>query len=96
MEEECEQAWENIIIHLVGGMLNEDLDDLINGVIYSIRDKHHRISLWCKDNNYVGKLKQIGLKLKEVCCFHEKYKFGYQSHMKALKHDLDNEAFLTI
>jgi len=96
MEEECELAWESLLLHMIGCLFEEEEDELINGAVFSIRDKHHRMSLWLKDNNYVGKLKKIGLKFKEICNLPEKYKFGYQVHKKALSHELDNEAFLQI
>ena len=64
---------------MVGGLFSEELIELINGAIFSIRDKHQRISLWLRDNNNIPKLRRIGLKLKEICQF-EKYKFGYQVH----------------
>lgn len=62
---------------MVGGQYEEDSNDIINGAIFSIRDKHYRISLWCKDNNNIPKLRRIGLKLKDVCKLPEKYKFNY-------------------
>ena len=73
MEEECDDAWLQLILHMIGGLFDEDSRDLINGAIFSIRDKHHRISLWCKDNNNIPKLRRIGLKLKELCNLPEKY-----------------------
>ena len=69
---------------MIGGIYGEELNDLINGAIFSIRDKHYRISLWCKDNNNIPKLRRIGLKLKELCKLEERYKFNYLVHTKAL------------
>jgi hypothetical protein len=66
-----------LVLHMIGGLFDEDSNDLINGAIFSIRDKHYRISLWCKDNNNIPKLRRIGLKLKEMCEFPERYQFGY-------------------
>ena len=77
MEEECDHAWLHLILHIIGGLFDEEGTDLINGAIFSIRDKHFRISLWCKDNNNIPKLRRIGLKFKEICKFEEIYKFDY-------------------
>jgi translation initiation factor 4E len=66
MEEEAEQAWLNLLLHMVGGLFQEDTFDLINGAIFSIREKHWRISLWCNDNNNIPRLKRIGAKFKEL------------------------------
>ena len=67
MEEECDYAWLHLLMNLVGGHFEEEINEIINGIIFSIRDKHYRISLWCKDNNNIPKLRRIGLKLKDVC-----------------------------
>ena len=96
MEEECDEAWLALILHMIGGNFQEDCIDIINGAIFSIRDKHYRISLWCNDNNNIPKLKRIGMKFKELCQLPTKFRFGYQLHEKALVHELDNEAFLKL
>ncbi len=67
MEEECNSAWLNLLLHMIGGLFLEDCIDLVNGAIFSIRDKHYRISLWCNDNNNIPKLKRIGMKFKDLC-----------------------------
>ena len=51
MEEEANEAWMQLLMHMVGGLFPEDCYDLINGVIFSVREKHTRITLWCNDNN---------------------------------------------
>jgi translation initiation factor 4E len=73
MEEECDHAWMYLVLHIVGGLFEEEGSELINGAIFSIRDKHFRISLWCKDNNNIPKLRRIGIKLKEICNLGEEY-----------------------
>lgn len=75
--------------------------ELINGVIYSIRDKHQRMSIWCNANTKSSEqnkkiLLEIGQLFKKIVQLPPKYKFSYQLHEKALKHDLDNEAMLTV
>lgn len=40
MEEECDEAWMNLVIHMIGGIFPEDCIELINGAIFSIREKH--------------------------------------------------------
>jgi hypothetical protein len=94
MEEECNEAWQNLVLHMIGCQFENY--ELINGAIFSIRDKHYRISLWCNDNNNIPKLKRVGNKFKEICALPEKFLFGYQVHEKALQHQLDNEAFLKL
>ena len=86
MEEETDQAWIMLLMNLIGGHFDEEVDDLINGIIFSIRDKHHRISLWINDNNNIIKVRKIGLKFKNICKFDEKYNFSYQVHSKAIQH----------
>lgn len=56
--------------------------ELINGVIYSIRDKHQRMSIWCNvnpDNNEEHKktLLSIGKLFKKLVQLPAKYKFLY-------------------
>ena len=77
MEEECDQAWLNLVLTMIGGLFDGECNELINGAIFSVRDKHLRISLWCSDNNNIPKLRRIGLKFKELSEFEEKYKFDY-------------------
>lgn len=86
MEEECEDAWMNLLLAMIGGLFPEDCMELINGAIFSIRDKHYRISLWCNNNNNIPRLKRIGSKFKELCNLPPKFRFGYQLHEKALIH----------
>ncbi len=77
MEEEAEEAWLALIMHMIGSLFETECIDLINGAIFSIREKHWRISLWCNDNNNIPRLKRIGLKFKELCKLPAKYIFSY-------------------
>jgi len=90
MEEDCDKAWLQLILHLIGGQLTRELRTVINGVVFSVRDKHLRISIWCSVSKDVKLLRTLGMKIKEICSMDKKYKFGFQEHQKALKHDLDN------
>ena len=55
--------------------------ELINGVIYSIRDKHQRMSIWCtvgpttEENKTT--LMQIGHMFKKLVELPAKYRFSY-------------------
>ena len=69
---------------------------MINGIVFSIRDKHLRISLWCSVSKDVQLLRSIGVRIKEIGGLEKRYKFGFQEHQKALKHDLDNQMFLEV
>lgn len=100
-EEECDDAWKNLLLHAIGGMFSFEQMELINGVIYSIRDKHQRMSIWCTASPKTSEqnkkiLLEIGALFKSIVQLPAKYKFSYQLHEKALKHDLDNEAMLTV
>ena len=70
--------------------------NLINGIVLSVREKHLRLSLWCSESKDISNLKSIGRKFKAWCGFHEKFKFNFLLHEKALKHDLDNASFVDI
>ena len=96
MEEECEKAWLNLLLHLIGGLFEYEHRKVINGVVFSIRDKHLRLTLWCSLGNDEDTLRKIGLKMKEICALDPKLKYGYQVHQKALKHDLDNQYFIIV
>ena len=77
MEEEAQKAWMSLLMHMVGGLFPEDCYELINGAIFSVREKHWRISLWCNDNNNIPKLRRIGNKFKELSAFPPKFLFVY-------------------
>ncbi len=96
MEEECDRAWLQILLYVIGGLFSKEERDTINGMIFSIRDKHLRISLWCNNSTDKELLTKVGKKMKELSKFDSKYSFGYQIHSKALKHDLDNQNFITL
>ena len=66
MEEEVDRAWLNLLLHVIGGLFEKQERDLINGMIFSIRDKHLRVSLWCNNNTNEESLKKIGLKFREI------------------------------
>ena len=98
MEEECGQAWMNTLVSLISGQIEPEENDLINGIVLSVREKHLRLSLWCSDSDKdkVLLLKSIGRRFKQMCGFHSKYEFKFLLHEKALKHDLDNQSYVDI
>ena len=55
-----------------------------------------RLSLWCQESKNIEVLMKIGRRFKNWCGFHEKFKFKFMLHEKALKHDLDNAAYVDI
>lgn len=96
LEEDCEAAWLNLMLHLISGQFPREQRDVINGIIFSIRDKHLRISCWCSVSKEIALLQAIGYKLREISKLESHYKFGFQEHQKAIKHDLDNQNFLEV
>lgn len=46
LEEDSENAWLQLILHLISGQLPKEQRDVINGIVFSIRDKHMRLSIW--------------------------------------------------
>lgn len=80
IEEECEKAWLNLLLTMIGGTLSRDMRDAINGVTFSIRDKHLRISLWTHEGQNNDLLLQIGKEFKKLAQLDRKYKFGFQLH----------------
>ena len=98
MENECEYAWLQIILMMIGANVDKELYEIINGAIFSIRDKHHRISVWLSDNFSSTEptlLKKIGTTIRTITKLPMDYTLQYQVHKKAIQHNLDNEAFLT-
>ena len=77
MEEACERAWLNLILFSISGQFHKEQRQVINGIVFSIRDKHLRLSVWCSVSKNKDLLIQIGRKLKEVCQLEDKYKFGF-------------------
>lgn len=51
--------------------------EIINGLVFSIRDKHLRISLWCSDGTNIPILTDIGKVFKQVAKLPKKYSFGF-------------------
>ena len=94
MEEECGQAWIKSLVTLISAQIEEE--EVINGIVLSVREKHLRLSLWCSESQNVARLKQIGRAFKNMCGFHEKFKFKFLLHEKAIKHDLDNASYVDI
>ena len=64
MEEEVDKAWLQLLLHITGGLFEKKERDLINGMIFSIRDKHLRISLWCNSATETESLRIIGQTFK--------------------------------
>ena len=46
MEEDCDDAWLQLILNLLAGQFPKEQRDVINGIVFSVRDKHLRISIW--------------------------------------------------
>ena len=96
MEEEVDKAWLQLLLHVIGGLFAPPQRALINGMIFSIRDRHLRISLWCKSATDTETLQAIGHQFREISQLDKLYKFGFQVHKKALDHKLDNQNFITL
>jgi translation initiation factor 4E len=96
MEEECDQAWIKSLVTLVSGQIELMEMQTINGIVLSVREKHLRLSLWCSESKNIACLKSIGRRFKLWCGFHEKFKFKFLLHEKALNHDMDNASFVDI
>jgi len=96
MEEECGQGWLKSLVTIISGTIEAEEMEIINGMVLSVREKHLRLSLWCSNSNNIPVLKSIGRRFKNWCGFHEKFKFKFQIHEKALKHDLDNASYVDI
>ena len=96
LEEDCENAWLQLILHLISGQFPREQRAVINGIVFSIRDKHYRISVWTSVSKETALLQQIGLKLRDITQIDTQYRFGFQEHQKAIKHDLDNQNFLEV
>lgn len=96
MEEECSLAWLKSLTTLISGQIEFEEQEAINGIVLSVREKHLRLSLWCSEAKDISVLKKIGKRFKNWCGFHDKFKFKFMLHEKALKHDLDNAAFVDI
>ena len=94
MEEECGQAWIKSLVTLISAQIEDE--EIINGIVLSVREKHLRLSLWCSESSNVPRLKSIGRAFKNMCGFHEKFKFKFLLHEKAIKHDLDNASYVDI
>ena len=75
LEEESEAAWTNLILALIGADFPHY--EKCNGTIYSVRDKHLRISVWVKKNFEHEKLLEIGNRIREVTKLPKKYPFCY-------------------
>ena len=94
MLEEGEYAWNHMVYMIIGADLDKELYDIINGIVFSVRDKHQRISLWLSDNSEPSLLKRIGDRMREVSKIPKDLPLEYQVHKKAIQHNLDNESFL--
>ena len=55
MEEECGQAWIKSLVTLISAQIEEE--EILNGIVLSVREKHLRLSLWCSESSNVPKLK---------------------------------------
>jgi translation initiation factor 4E len=66
LEDECHDAWMKIIYMMIGTNIDKELYEILNGIVLSVRDKHHRISIWVSDNSEPSMLKRIGDRIKEV------------------------------
>ena len=66
LEEDCETAWCQLILHLISGQFPKAQRNVINGIVFSIRDRFLRISVWCSVSKEVDLLQNIGYKLREI------------------------------
>ena len=80
LEEDSERAWLNLILHLIAGQFPRDQLAVINGLVFSIRDKHMRISIWTSVSKETALLQAIGHRLREISQIDPQYRFGFQEH----------------
>ena len=66
LEEDCETAWLQLILHLISGQFTKEERNVLNGIVFSIRDKHMRISVWCSVSKEIALLQGIGYKLRSI------------------------------
>ena len=66
MEEEVDKAWLQLLMQVTGGAFAKNERDMINGMIFSIRDKHLRISLWCNNSSDKETLTKIGEAFRDL------------------------------
>ena len=66
LEEDCENAWCQLILHLISGQFPKEQRNVINGIVFSIRDRFLRISVWCSVSKEIALLQAIGYKLREI------------------------------
>ena len=66
LEEDCENAWQQLILHLISGQFPKEQRNVINGIVISVRDRFLRISVWCSVSKEVALLQAIGYKLREI------------------------------
>jgi len=91
---DLEQIWIYLQLGLIGRVFDDDIINLLNGAVYTVREMHHRISIWVKDNMSLNKVKRIGNEFRRLCNITSKEKIIYQVHIKALMHQLDNDYVL--
>ena len=77
LEEDCERAWLQLILHLISGQFPKEQRKVINGLVFSIRDKHMRLSIWCSVSKDIPLLQAIGYKLRTISQLDNQYKFGF-------------------
>ena len=64
-------------MYVIGGMFEKKIRDMINGMTFSIRDKHLRISLWCNSSTDKESLTEIGKTFREISQLDKRYSFVY-------------------
>lgn len=53
MEEEVGQAWIKSLVSIISCQLDTIENNIICGIVLSVREKHLRLSLWCADSKEV-------------------------------------------
>lgn len=55
-----EDIWLRMLAALIGNNFGEEYNNLVNGAVFGVREKHYRFGLWIGTNSNLKALKSIG------------------------------------
>eukprot|EP00698_Gefionella_okellyi_P018859 TRINITY_DN5706_c0_g1_i3.p1 TRINITY_DN5706_c0_g1~~TRINITY_DN5706_c0_g1_i3.p1 ORF type:complete len:228 (+),score=30.07 TRINITY_DN5706_c0_g1_i3:49-684(+) len=80
---DIDQLWENLVLAMVGEVLDADMGDEVCGAVFSRRARGNRLALWNRSKEPGELVKQLGLRMANV--LNSTHMLEYSNHDDAMK-----------
>lgn len=82
-----DEAWLKVLLGVIGGTLDNDEEELINGIFINVRKIGIRVNIWTKSTKPHESIRQIGQRFKDLLRLGPKDEVEFSPHVSSNKAD---------